>query len=649
MATSATTKRNEYADLSSDELEDLNRQDDALELSIEFCQPHFDKFVRFMDLYSGKLPEAIDFTFSKVMLRLATSIVQNDIPRTASAILSENNFFKLTPNLPEFEEAADAAQGWLWYHTMKRNRYASRVIPTLTQVGIYGTAFRSVMFKPLVTKQKVRYPGTMVGGVPYNMDETEIEQTKMGIVSENLDIFSVMPSPTGTVINSIDTEEEDCVDWIHMVRYLSDAQLKAMQQKRGANKRQIQKMLDSGTRVTSDARKIDDEYRQDATSSMLDSEYGDWMNKVRLMAGNDITPRRRCVWTFFRDQWILTGEGRYLLYSGPPLLDWIPITRYVDTPHPSCIYGTGLIETVEDVILSYLLNYGLRADYLAMTLHPSTWISDELVNANGGNLSSFDPAPWATYRFPRNVDITRAIWRDRFPEISPQAFMEETNMRYYFQELLGQPNYGKGMSGAATLANETAVGITALIEEGSARSSMRSLNIENTGIHDELMLTLKWGERYAWEDELVDVGLTNSGYSWKQVPYDAIDSNYGIELRGTRALANKQSMLRNMLQVLPALMNNPNVPDQTALIQETLKEMGLFTGSMDKFFRQPQAGPMLPGMMPGMQVGSGRGTRGLPGPQAQNLLAGASTPMNEQQGMEQMQALPAEMAGATGG
>jgi hypothetical protein len=131
------------------------------------------------------------------------------------------------------------------------------------------------------------------------------------------------------------------------------------------------------------------------------------------------------------------------------------------------------------------------------------------------------------------------------------------------------------MGGAGTLANETATGIVSLIEEGTARSTLRAINLEYGGLQDELTLYLKWGKKYAWEDQEVRV-MSPDGFPWMMVPAEAIDDAYGIELCGTRMLNHKNEMVKRLLSVLPMFINNPNVPNQTALHRQALKKLDVF-------------------------------------------------------------------------
>lgn len=597
--------------LSSDEIKDLNQAEDAYKVSEQFVRPHFDRFLRCNRLYHRRIPEELECTFSQVMLPMAFSVVQNELPRSAANLFSGNDFFSLEANDPELESAKDATKAWLLHVARNQNKLFPRIMPTLTRVGMYGTAYRLVSYTP-IKKWKNVPTGTDDYGAPTGFQDKTRAELQMGIVGQNVDIWNILPSPNATFVNHRDGEAVEAAEWVCFIDYMSQSKAESWLKKaRWVNHKGLKAMLGAGTAKAKGEQKIDAEYRAAAQSSMLDSDTTDWIDMIREKE-TTLQQRYRIVWTWFRDKWICVGEDKYLLYSGPPLLDWIPIAKYQDTPDPDCWFATGLVETVEDVILAYLLNFNMRLDYLATTLHPQKFIRQDIADDVANQGRDFDPVPYGLVKFSKKIqDIQKAIWYDRFPEISPQAFMEETGFKQLMQEITAQPNYMKGMGGAGTLANETATGIVSLIEEGTARSTLRAINLEYFGLQDELTLYLKWGKKYAWADQEVRI-TSPDGWPWQMVPADAIDDAYGIELCGTRMLNHKNETVKRMLSVLPLLINNPNVPNQQALHREAIKQMDIFSNPSE-LFTAPAAGP------------------GMLQPQAGPGTGGASTVQNETQ------------------
>lgn len=593
----------EYRDLSEDEKKALRRAEDAISVSEDFCRPHFDKILRMVQLYHGHIPSELDCTFSKVMLPLAFSVVQNELPRTAANLFSGEDFFILKAADPELEMSADAAKSWLRHVSQNQNRLFPRIMPTLTRVGIGGTAYRIVTYTPIKRwMNRENKFGPM--GMPSGYADKLQDEYRLGIVGQNIDTWNILPSPNATMVNHRDGESIEAAEWVCWIDYMSQAKLEGWLKKaRWVNKKGIKAMLAKGPAPTKDGKyHIDADYRSVAASSMLDGEQTDWMEAIR--SKDSLQQRYRCVWVFFRDRWILVGQNKYLLYDGPPILDWIPVAKYCDTPDPDSWFGTGLVSTAEDVILAYILNFNMRLDYLATTMHPQKFIRDDIADAVGNQGRDFDPVPYGLVKFPRRIqDIQRAIWYDRFPEISPQAFMEQTGFQQLMQEVLAQPNYMKGMGGGSTLANETATGIVSLIEEGTARSTLRAINLEYGGLHDELMLYLKWGKKYAWDDQVVRTG-DGTGWPWRTIPADAIDDGFGIELCGSRTLSHKNEVVKRMLSVLPMLINNPSIANQPELHRQVLRKLDIFENPDALLSPPANPSPMMP-MAGGEEAGMG--------------------------------------------
>lgn len=627
--TSAPARTGEYAGLSSEQIKDLRRHKLAMEISADYCRPYFDKFIRLLKLYRGVLPEEIDCTFSKVMLWIPFSIVQNELPRSAAMMFSQEDFFSLFAEDLTLETSADAAQKWLNHTMRKQNRIYPRIKPTLTRVNVFGTGYRIVTHNVMNKSYESREPSGYIDGIPYGFKTQKRIEERFGIVSQNADIFSVLPSPNGGMANALDNEIETCAEWVNWVDYMSEDKLKRLARTGVFDRTQVGRLLGCPVTDQEGPDAIDVTYKRTAAASINDGVATDqgmpgWVQRIRdNNEGTGLKRRYRCVWSWFRDRWMCIGEGRFPIYAGPPGLDWFPIAKYVDTPDFDDWFGVGLLETCEDIILAYLLNYNFRLDYLATTLHPTKFVREDLVAGNGGNIADFDPAPYGMFKFPRKIQrIQDAIWYDRFPEISPQAFMEETGFRQLLQEITSQPNYMKGMGGAGTLANETATGIVSLIEEGTARSTMRSIDLEYIGLHDELMLALKWGKKYVWEDQTVRV-QSDDGWPWTKIPHDAIDDGYGIELMGTRQLVHKNEAVKRLLAILPMLVNNPSIPNQKELFRQTLRNFGVFRNP-EELLNAP------PGQVPAMLAPPATpGATAQPQMNPQAGMGGQSTMQNE--------------------
>jgi hypothetical protein len=541
--------------LNAEQQKDLSLYREMKRLAEEFCEPYFENFVRYDNLYRGQVPDELDGTFSKVVFPLAFTAVQDEIPRMASSIFSSPDFFSLQANSPVLDPMSDAAEAWLKYQVTEKMQLFPRIIPTLQSQAMHGTGYQKVSHK-------------------YTVGTKDGKQIKRSIItSQHKDIFSIMPLPGGGIVNPDDGEQENGVDGLFDLEYYSADYLKREGEKGRFNLQQINRMIasDSGS---SEGDHKQREYQQQTQSGGNSNSIGGLgeASQRKNDAHKDSKNRYACQWFYQRNKWMLVAEDQWLIYSGKPLLDCFPIAKYIDTPNGNDWYGTGLIEVAEDIIHATLLNTNHRFDYLAGTLHPTKWIRQDVYDLNSGNTNAFDPEPYGINLLPKAVnDIRSAVWYDRFPDISSQAFLEDNNLKTAMQEATAQPNYSKGQGGAGTLANETATGITSLIDQGNSRSQLKALITEHTGLHDQLKLVLKWGAKHMTDDEEIPI-TGEGGYPWRMVESEAITDGYSIRLSGTRQLNQKQTALRNMMSQLPFLVNNPSVQNQPELLSQMMSK-----------------------------------------------------------------------------
>src|SRR3990172_2615387 len=108
----------EYDRLSPEQEKALRKVLDAKQISEEFVRPHFENFTEFYMAYKGIPFPELDATFSKTMLHLAFSTIEQELPARVAS-LSTPNFFALEANEPHMEFSAEAAQKWLRYQVEK--------------------------------------------------------------------------------------------------------------------------------------------------------------------------------------------------------------------------------------------------------------------------------------------------------------------------------------------------------------------------------------------------------------------------------------------------------------------------------------------------------------------------------------------------
>ena len=551
-------------DLNDDQRKALRTYLDGLEMSRDFCKPYFEKAVRMARLFNGICPPEIDGTFSKVMLNLGFSMVDSELPTSLRALLGTTDWFTTTASEPELEEYAHLTKKWLQYQMENVQRISATIIPTVQAAHIFGTGYRIYGCRPIPRVVKTRKPSDFAMGIPTGFKEDIRTDYRYVITGQDVNFWNVWPLPGGAQINAFDDASFNCVDGVIWQSFMTEEEIRSNVKNEHWDGVQAEKLM--AKRAGGDKNDPGQEYKSQVTEESIgwhSFSTPSWMDRMRT-EGNSLPPRYRVAWMFMRDKWIVVGEDRFVLYNGEPSLPFFPIAKFVSSYNMDDWFGRGLIEIVEDLILTTILLLNHRMDYLAGTLHPTTWLSERLMESLGGDKTMLDPEPYKNLTFPTNADISRELFRERFPEISQQAFYEDGKMDEWIQKIAGQPNYGKGMGGKGTLGNETASGIMSLIQQGTARSMMRAANIEESGIRDSLNLTLRLGNMYrVLQSDWVRTA-NGQDFPWEKIPAEAISEDYRIDVSGTRSMTAAAQTFAKMLQVCqmaltlpPGMLDNP--------------------------------------------------------------------------------------------
>lgn len=562
----------EYAGKGSDERTRLRTYRDSLGIAKDFCWPYFDDFVRWWKLWAGEIPPELEGTFSKVLLHIAWAMVDQEIPRMARGMFNTPQFFRCIAARPQFEYPATAAEKWGWFQMNRMQRIAWNIIPTLQETAIFGTGYRVYGHKYIEDRESIRVPEDYAMGMPYGWHDEELV-TETGIITgEYVNVFNILPLPGGGQVNARDHEGAQCTDGVFWINYMTDSALKKAAEKEIFNKAAVSRLLKShpdGEREDPSA-EFKDQLVFSKTWSRLPMPQ--WMRKVRDERLN-LRRRYRTVWFFEHDRWTIVGEDKEILRSAPGSINAIPIAKSTASPSLGEWFGKSLIDVAEDIILALNVNFNSRLDYLAGTLHPPTWVSELILDKLGHR--QLDPHPYAVYEYPSNIeDIRKAVFHDRYPEISQQAFLEEGKLNEYMQKITGQPDLLAGIGSAAPVEGG-ATGITSLISEGGIRQTFRSRCVEESLIHDSIWLTFKYGGKYTTDDEKIRVEGAD-GWPWELVPHEAITDGYGIEIVGTRDFNLSEETFRRMMATAQVWLNNPVVENQKEAVRQFLLKAGGF-------------------------------------------------------------------------
>jgi hypothetical protein len=580
---------------------------DAKDIAREYCQGQFDRATRWYRLFAGMLPAELEGTFSKVELQIARAMIESELPRSSRA-LGTTKWFKLEALEYMYEYPASAATKWLKYQMERVQNVAVTLIPTFQSTHIFGTGYRIYSVKKKVKRQTGIQPAGEEMGMPYGFQNVETISERNIISGQSTNFFNVLPLPGGGLVNAVDDTNQACADGVLWYDYPTETEIRANAERGWFRGDQVEALLN---RNSSQQNHPSEQYLQQLASAKDGwNRYSmpDWVQQIRLR-NKDLTKRYLVGWHFSRDRWTCVAEDNFLLYDGPPQIDAIPIAKFVGSFDLENWFGVGLLEVSEDLIISIMLNFNHRLDHLAGIMHPATYVPEALLDHHDGDKSIFDPAPYKIIPYPRTInDIARAIYTEQKPAITQQAFVEDDRMNFFLEKVTGQTDLLKGLA-SGQAAEGTATGVANLVNEGTARSMMRAMNMENTGLRDSLWLTLKYGKEFKNDEEWVRGVTGNGGFAWEQVDLEAITDEYGIDISGSRALQAAEETFRKQLAVAQFIIGNPVVKNQAAALRPLMESGGY--DDPDEII-----GEQSPANTP------------LPSPQGQQA-GGASTPMND--------------------
>lgn len=578
----------------------------ARDISRDYVRPVFNNAVRHYRSFSGIPPREVEGTYSQVMLWFAWAAIQNELPTSMEGWLSGDTWLSLRANDFMLEPDKKAAEMWLRNEMENRQRFHRTATPHIQSAHVMGNGYRFYWPHFVERTELVLTPNFIEMGIldPEN-EFTENVETKgsVHIVGQHLDFFNVFPSPTGQMINPPEEQGEAGLDWLIVYLYPPNSWLEAEAERGVLDKEQVGQMLKKG-----DTSEPDEDITFEWKNAVSQVEGGfnnfatpTWIHKINDMPGNLPNRSRIAIW-FKRDEWVIVGRDKHVLYQGPPLLGMWPVANFKAIEKMGDFFGTSLIATVEDLITSMIMNFNMRLDYLVGQFHPPTYLPQQLVDDVGGDLSRFDRTPYNTIpyqhtRYPGGLE--NMIFSQNNSELTQQAFLEQNQMNQYMEEIISQ-------RGTQSMQSETATVGSSLINQDVARKVMRARILDMTGVHDSANLTLRLGARYVTEDAHINTGA--SGVPWEKVRHEAITDGYGVTINGARHLAQMDEIWKKQMSLAPLLMNDPEIRGQVEMKRQLLEGASydniptIITGANDQAPRQQ--GPrdqQLPGGIPTTQ------------------------------------------------
>ena len=556
----------------------------AFEISKQYVEPQFELAIRLYKLWKGQIPSELEATYTHVNLPLAHSTVQERIPKHLTTYFSTPDFISLDAKSPRSEFFKDQAE--LWLRDLLTNKFNLRfsLFPTIQDVEIFGNGYR----RPQVIWKN---------GEPQ-------------IVSGPVNYFQVLPAPNGGLVNPYEFTSEAAVDYVFIVDWLDEDRIKKLVDRGYFNKEESGKLLAGKPENQS----WTDTYRDQVSNIVGGITYdgpGSWRQQAQSQKG--LKQRRRCVFWMKHDKLTIVAEDRYVLYDGPPILpDKINIVNYRAVRDGTDWFGISSLEMIEDILLAIGLNLNMRLEYLIRVMCPTKWIRQDIHGMHSGKDWT---EPNATFEFPDSVDdIRKAIHYDRLTDVPQQAFLEDTALKFFMQEIGGMPNYSKGMAGAGALGNETATGITSLISQASARFLMEAEQLEYGGLKQECEMLLQLGSKFITDRQQIRDPMAEDGFGWTTIEPEQISDNFTVRTHGTAYLTDQQQNVQKMLAWVPILLNQAQAGGVN--VNEVLRQgnevMDVFPDPDDLFIQQE----------PSLQVPIGQGSAAIPG------IGGMAAPQN---------------------
>lgn len=579
---------------------------DARGLSIDFCRPVFQKGVRMYRLFAGHPPPEVSGTFSQIMLWFPYAIVDQELPLNIKSMAREN-WLELNAEDFMLEPSRSTAQKWLRNEMDNVQQFPRTSIPSFQSAHIFGNGYRFyghrfVPEKKFEDEANIGEMGMVDPANPTTRREVDVMQGR--IAGNYINYFNVLPSPNGGMINPPPGTYEAGLDWLIVYMYLTKEEIMAEVNKGNFNRREAELLFNEG-----DGSDPEGDITWEFKDELINTEgqwnqfsAPEWVNRLKSQK-NNLSKRYRTAFFLQRGKWGVIAEDKRILYEGPPWLSKWPVANFKSSLNLDNFFGTGLLEIVEDLIISMILNFNLRMDDLAGKFHPPTYIPQKLIDDMGGDTSNFDWEPYKIHGYKHQLfpgGIDRYIHHDTKPELTEKAFLEQGQMKEYLEDIISQ-------HGAESLNANTATVGAGLMSRDMARAMKRAITIDTTGVHDSAMLTLALGSKFVTEDKRIRTGA--EGMPWEKIDHNAIRDGYGISIAGARQMAQAEETFRRQLSMAPMFLQDPQLQPGIIEMKKQLLESGGFenvekilTGTNDRR-PIPVAGAeqKLPGGIPSIQ------------------------------------------------
>jgi len=230
-------------------------------------------------------------------------------------------------------------------------------------------------------------------------------------------------------------------------------------------------------------------------------------------------------------------------------------------------------------------------------MFPTTWVRQDV--AKNYPKREFVARPYDVKFFPQSVkNISEAVWYDRRPDVSQDAFLNDDYLKSMLQKIAGMTETTGSLNDV--VGNRTATGVTSILNELSGRPNMESLVVEHMGLRQEATLLMELGAKHFnkrdGETEFLNSPDDSFGFNFTEVDPERITDEYTVITHGTRFLAERNIKFQQLLSMYPYWNQSP-IFDHRELARQTA-EVGGFLPDIERAMLPPAA----PGQVPGQEL-----------------------------------------------
>jgi len=556
-----------------------------------FCQPYFEKFNRFYNIYLAKQHKYENTpAFQRANLKppYAFQQIETIKPQILETIFNEKPYLQLAGRNMEDEEPAEIMSQYIDQQLDEMGiyeKYDSYLNPLL----MYGTSVAKV---PWVTKErkvkrrKLVYDDDLDVEMPKIVEEYEVYYDNPDF--QPIPITDFYPDWRATSPN---IQDFDCA---HRVTK-SYWDLKENEKKKNPKVDEDEGYyinLDKLYAAISDA---DGDIETDATPSSEDNEKKEALDQDGTSKGLEKIEIIEW-WGMFSPKagkapvpYVITIANKFNIVirceENPVPGQMKPFVAGVDYPVNGEFYGIGEIEMIESLIHEATTLRNARLDQANMALN-RMFIVDRTAGVNHRSI----------YSKPGGI-----IWANDInglrelppPEVTSSSYKEIGQVEFDIQNTTATINAGQGSSNFGKAFTKTATGVNFLDKYSSNRIAAKIKLQEAYVLKPLLNLMMNYNREFTSEEKVVRV--TNKPYNFAELGVDDFERQYDYKKIGVSEKVTKSERQNNRAMVfqtlMPFIQAYPQAFRVNNLIGDFLKDFDF--KDVERYFNNNQYAEMM--------------------------------------------------------